>query len=161
MLCSLVSLPLAFQALGSVLPVGPRAAHAMMEIGAPVEVADSAATVARRAALAARWVQNEGFYQQADTKMMAEDFVFMGPVVGPLNAADYLGTLGVFKVYDAFPDISVSCSEFTQDPSEPNRFWGVIRVRGTHTAPLNLGSAKIPATGKQMVVGPQAAPAHS
>tara|TARA_B110000046_G_C12654003_1_gene257832 strand:+ start:376 stop:504 length:129 start_codon:yes stop_codon:yes gene_type:complete len=40
---------------------------------------------------------------------MSDDFVFMGPVVGPLNTQDYLGTLGVFKicakhsVYDYLP----------------------------------------------------------
>jgi hypothetical protein len=35
--------------------------------------------VARRAALAAEWIQNEGFYSPVKEEMMAEDFVFMGP----------------------------------------------------------------------------------
>ena len=53
---------------------------------------------------------NEGFYAPVKRSLMADDFVFMGPVVGPLNTIDYLGTLGVFKVYDAFPDLKVSSS---------------------------------------------------
>jgi len=112
--------------------------------------------VARRAALAAEWISNEGFYSPVKREMMADDFVFMGPVVGPLNAVDYLGTLGVFRVYDAFPDVQVDMAPFTQDPHDDKRFWSVIRVTGTHTGALDLGDAKIPPSGKQMRVGPQA-----
>jgi len=64
--------------------------------------------------------------------------------------------LGVFNVYEAFPDVSVSAAPFSQDPDEPNRFWSVIRVKGTHTGDLDLGSAKVPPTNNKMVVGPQA-----
>ena len=42
------------------------------------------------------------------------------------------------------------------DPAEPDRFWSVIRVTGTHTGEFNMGTAKVPPTGKKMVVGPQA-----
>ena len=112
--------------------------------------------VQRRAALAMEWIQNEGFYSPVKKELMAENFVFMGPIVGPLNTDDYLGTLGVFKIYDAFPDKVVSAAPFTQDPGNPNRFWSIIRVEGTHTGPLNVGSAIVPPTGNTMVVGPQA-----
>lgn len=112
--------------------------------------------VARRAALAAEWISNEGFYSPVKREMMADDFVFMGPVVGPLNTVDYLGTLGVFRVYDAFPDVQVDMAPFTQDPHENKRFWSIIRVTGTHTGDLDMGDAKIPPSGKQMLVGPQA-----
>ena len=76
--------------------------------------------------------------------------------MGPLNTKDYLGTLGIFKVYEAFPDVKVTAAPFTVDPGNPDRYWSVIRVEGTHTAPLNVGSALVPATGNKMVVGPQA-----
>ena len=112
--------------------------------------------VARRAALAAEWISNEGFYSPVKREMMADDFVFMGPVVGPLNTVDYLGTLGVFRVYDAFPDVQVDMAPFTQDPHENKRFWSIIRVTGTHMGDLDMGDAKIPPSGKQMLVGPQA-----
>lgn len=113
----------------------------------------------RRAVLAAEWVRNEGFYQpltESTRQLMSPEFVFMGPVVGPLNTQDYLGTLGVFKIYEAFEDLQMSVSPFTQDPSDSSRFWSVLRVEGTHTGTLNVGSAKVPPTGKRMVVGPQA-----
>lgn len=104
---------------------------------------------------AREFVLNEGFYSKAKEELMAEDFVFFGPVVGPLNKKDYLGTLGVFKIYDAFPDLKVSASKFVQDPADVRRFWGIIRVEGTHTSDLNMGSMKVAPTGKRMVVGPQ------
>ena len=58
--------------------------------------------------------------------------------MGPLNSVDYLGTLGVFKIYDAFSDLSVKAAPFTQDPGNPDRFWSVIRVTGTHTGDLDV-----------------------
>ena len=134
-----------------ILPVGlrtggPRARALRMD----------ATTLERRTALAREWVLNEGFYAPCKEELMSPDFVFMGPVVGPLNKVDYLGTLGVFRIYDAFPDIEVSAAPFTPDPVDPDRFWSVIRVTGTHTGELNVGSAKVPPTGNKMIVGPQA-----
>ena len=119
-------------------------------------ISGSPASSEKRMKLAREWVMNEGFYSPAKKELMSDDFVFMGPVVGPLNVQDYLGTLGVFKIYEAFPDVEVSAAPFTQDPAEPDRYWSVIRVTGTHTADLDVGSAKVPATGKSMIIGPQA-----
>jgi hypothetical protein len=70
--------------------------------------------------------------------------------------ADYAGTLEVFKVYKAFPDIKIDQSEWTQDPHDPLRYWGIMRVSGTHTGDLNLHSTVVTPTGKRMIVGPQA-----
>lgn len=111
---------------------------------------------AKRVRLAEEFVRNEGFYSPPKPELMSDDFVFMGPVVGPLNVKDFLGTVGTFKVYDAFPDLKVDLAPFTQDPVDPDRFWTIMRVAGTHTAPLNAGSQMIPATGKRMEIGPQA-----
>ena len=89
--------------------------------------------------------------------ILSDDFVFMGPIVGPLAKTDYLGTVGVFRVYDAFPDMRVRASDFSQDPIDSDRFWATIHVDGTNTgAPLDLGTATVPPTGKKMVAGPQA-----
>ena len=118
--------------------------------------ASSDSIVVQRAALAAEWIANEGFYSPVKRELMSDDFVFMGPVVGPLNTVDYLGTLGVFRIYDAFPDVQVDVAPFSQDPHEEGRFWSIIRVTGTHTGVLDLGSAQIPPSGKRMKVGPQA-----
>lgn len=129
-------------------------------VRAPRRAARTATAAASddRSALAAKWIANEGFYTPADTSMMADDFVFMGPVVGPLNTADYLGTLGVFRVYDAFPDLRLDIATPTQDPADPDRYWSVIRVQGgRHSGTLNLGGGvTVAATGNDMTVGPQA-----
>ena len=67
-----------------ILPVGlrtggPRARALRMD----------ATTLERRTALAREWVLNEGFYAPCKEELMSPDFVFMGPVVGPLNKVDY------------------------------------------------------------------------
>lgn len=75
--------------------------------------------------------------------------VFRGPVIGPLNKADYLQTLGTFRIYEAFPDISPNAFGFTVDPDDPLRVWFLVRNSGTNTGPLGLGlGIKWPASGK-------------
>ena len=137
-------------------PVGRTIPAVRMAAKGETRSGSSTELVARRASLAGEWISNEGFYSPVKREMMADDFVFMGPVVGPLNTVDYLGTLGVFRVYEAFPDVQVDMAPFTQDPQEEKRFWSIIRVTGTHTGVLNVGDAKIPPSGKRMIVGPQA-----
>ncbi|KAG5184241.1 hypothetical protein JKP88DRAFT_181384, partial [Tribonema minus] len=83
------------------------------------------------------------------------DCVFKGPIVGPLNKVDYCNTQAMFRIYRAFPDLEMEFSEFTVDPIEPMRYWGIMRVQGTQTGALNLGGLKVPANGNKMVVGPQ------
>lgn len=58
-------------------------------------------------------IQNKsGFYSPYDEDVFAEDFVFRGPFVGPLNKKDYLATMDAFGIYKAFPDISVNAWGF-------------------------------------------------
>eukprot|EP00958_Prasinococcus_capsulatus_P003965 scaffold370_cov289-Prasinococcus_capsulatus_cf.AAC.16 len=40
-------------------------------------------------------------------EMLAEDFQFVGPVVGPLGKEAFLRAFSSFDVYDAFPDLQV------------------------------------------------------
>ena len=47
--------------------------------------------------------EKSGFYSPYAADAFADDFVFRGPVIGPLNKADYLSTMDTFKVYKAFP----------------------------------------------------------
>jgi hypothetical protein len=109
------------------------------------------------AARAREWVLNDGFHQPAKLELMAKDFVWFGPIVGPLNKKDFLGTVGLFEVYKGFPDMQMALSEFTQDPSEPNRFWGILRLSGTHSGPQSAGTGQTFApTGDALDVGPQA-----
>ena len=45
--------------------------------------------------------EKSGFYSPYAADAFADDFVFRGPVIGPLNKADYLSTMDTFKVYMA------------------------------------------------------------
>ena len=87
------------------------------------------------AALAKEWVLNDGFHAPAKPSLMSDDFVWFGPLVGPLNKQDFIGTVSSFAVYEGFPDLKILLSEFTQDPVEKDRYWGILRLEGTHTQP--------------------------
>lgn len=80
-----------------------------------------------------------GFYSPPREDLLADDFVFRGPVVGPLNKQDYLDTLASFGVYTAYPDISPNAFGFTVDPENPLRVWFLVRNTGTNTGPFGLG----------------------
>ena len=45
--------------------------------------------------------EKSGFYSAADENAFSEEFIFRGPLVGPLTKADYLKNLGTFKIYEA------------------------------------------------------------
>ena len=67
-------------------------------------------------------------------------------------------TVSSFAVYEGFPDLKILLSEFTQDPVEKDRYWGILRLEGTHTQPLASGTGAPPykVTNKPLDVGPQA-----
>ena len=119
--------------------------------------AASALTPTELATKAREWVLNDGFHKPAKQELMADDFVWFGPIVGPLNKQDFLGTVGLFEVWEGFPDLDMKLSEFTQDPAEPNRFWAILRLSGTHTGVQKGGTGLDYApTGNVLDVGPQA-----
>ena len=72
---------------------------------------------------------------------LAADFIFRGPVIGPLNKADFCATLssvgGQNGIKDAFPDLEVNQFGFCADPTEPGRVWYMERPRGTFTGPFD------------------------
>jgi len=88
-------------------------------------------------------------------EMLAEDFEFAGPVVGPLSKAAYLKAVGGFDFKSAFPDFNPEFHHFRVDPFEPSRVWMTARGYGTNTlAGTNPLFNK--ATGKKYVNPPQA-----
>lgn len=98
-----------------------------------------------------------GFYSPYETDAFAEDFVFRGPVIGPLNKKDYLSTMDTFKVYRAFPDISPNAFGFAIDPMEERRVWFFVRNTGTNTGPFGLGyGLEAPPSGNAVVGVPEA-----
>lgn len=85
---------------------------------------------------AKKLMQNAGYFNQMDESLFAEDFIFRGPVIGPLNKEDYTEVLEYFSIYKAFPDIDPNCFGFSVDPDEPLRVWFQVRASGTYTKPL-------------------------
>lgn len=90
----------------------------------------------------------------ADHSVLAEDFQFVAPIVGPLSKAEFMGAFGSFKVKEAFPDLKDN-SWFQVDPLEPNRVWFFSRATGTQTGEMNFGT-KLAPTGKRVNMPPQA-----
>jgi hypothetical protein len=87
---------------------------------------------------------NKKYYDPNDpSNILAEDFVFRSPVIGPLNKYDYIDSLDYFRVYEAFPDINPNCYGFTTDPVEPLKVRFFVKATGTYQKPLGgfLGSS--------------------
>jgi len=70
------------------------------------------------------------------TDVLAHDFRFVAPVVGPLGKDEFIRIFGSFKLEDALPDLQENHWGFHVDPLEPNRVWWMSRPQGTHTGPL-------------------------
>jgi hypothetical protein len=80
---------------------------------------------------------------------LSPEFIFRGPVIGPLNKSDFVDTLTSISSYDkmglkdAFPDLESNAFGFTIDPIEKNRVWYFERPRGTF-----IGSFDHPVVGR-------------
>ncbi|CAE8623023.1 unnamed protein product [Polarella glacialis] len=55
--------------------------------------------------------------------LLAEDFQFLFPVVGPLPKEEFVDAFGGFKVKQVFPSACANYWNFSVDPMEPNRVW--------------------------------------
>mmetsp|Transcript_3765 Transcript_3765/g.12277 ORF Transcript_3765/g.12277 Transcript_3765/m.12277 type:complete len:210 (+) Transcript_3765:223-852(+) len=77
-----------------------------------------------------------------DKSMFAEDFEFMGPVVGPFGKDRYVEALESFDLRAAFPDINPRFCMFNCDPLEPGRVWLFSRTTGTFTGDFGGGMMK-------------------
>lgn len=96
-----------------------------------------------------------GFGTVSRPELFADDFVFRGPIIGPLCKKDYLFTLDTNKVYEAFPDLSSGAFGYTVDPIERNRVWFFTRYTGTNTGTITIGPITLPPTGKEIQSGPE------
>lgn len=103
----------------------------------PVQMADASHPLIQRANDII--YTKSGFYSESDASCFADDFVFRGPYIGPLNKADYLETMDTFGVYRALPDISPNAYGFSIDPQNPNRVWFMVRNTGTFAGEPGLG----------------------
>lgn len=90
-----------------------------------------------------------------DPNLLAEDFQFLFPVVGPLTKAQFVEAFTNFKVREAFPTASANFYNFKIDPLEPNRIWMMSRGAYEHLGTLCFGPTKFPPTGKRICLPPQ------
>jgi hypothetical protein len=79
-----------------------------------------------------------GFYSPPNESHFSKEFVFRGPVIGPLNKKDYLFTMGSLKVFEAFPDLKANAWGFSIDPENPNKVWYLVRNTGTFKNDITL-----------------------
>jgi len=86
---------------------------------------------------------NNGYDAYDTSSILAEDFVFRGPVIGPLTKWDYIEALDYFRIYETFPDINPNCYGFTVDIVEPLKVRFFVKATGTYQNPLGgfLGTA--------------------
>lgn len=78
--------------------------------------------------------------------MLADDFQFIGPVIGPFDRSTFAAQLTAINLTELYPDARVRFHHFRVDPFEPSRVWVTCRNIGT-----NLGTAPpliTEATGK-------------
>jgi hypothetical protein len=96
--------------------------------------------------------EQSGFYSPADESAFSDEFVFRGPIIGPLTKVDYLKTLDFFRIYEAVPDISPNAWGFSKDPLDPNRVWFMVRNSGTFSGKaLNVVKGfTVPSNGAEL-----------
>jgi len=90
----------------------------------------------------------------ADPDLLADDFKFYGPVVGPLPKDEFISAIGSVDMNTAFPDFQGEFYAFNVDPFEGDRVWYIARGRGTNTGPMMPFSPQ--ATEKSVENPPQA-----
>lgn len=88
--------------------------------------------------------------------ILAEDFVFRSPTIGPINKWDYIESVDYFRIYDAFPDISPNCYGFAVDLVDPLKVRFFVKASGTYQNKLGgfpgTAAAKLnPPDGRQYI----------
>lgn len=71
-----------------------------------------------------------------DPDLLADEFTFCGPFVGPLNKNEFLQEFSDFELRKAFPDLNENYSNFRVDPYDPYRVWYDVKATGTRTGVL-------------------------
>uniref|UniRef100_A0A7S3L5Z9 Uncharacterized protein n=1 Tax=Amphora coffeiformis TaxID=265554 RepID=A0A7S3L5Z9_9STRA len=86
------------------------------------------------------------------TEYYDKDYIFRGPIVGPINREDLVRTNSLFGLDKSFPDLKRQPFGFAVDPENPFRVVFFERWVGTHTGELDLlGILKAPPTGNKSV----------
>ena len=90
-----------------------------------------------------------------DPDLLADDFRFEGPVVGPLSKGEFVRAIGGVDFRTAFPGWTPQFYGFHVDPLEPraDRVWYTARGRGVNSGPLPPFAPQ--ATGIEVINPPQ------
>ncbi len=99
----------------------------------------------------AKGVLNSEFGSQ-DPDLLADEFTFCGPFIGPLKKDDFVKQISDFNLKAAFPDLDEGYSNFRVDPYDPYRIWFDAKGTGTRTGAL----AGVEANGAKYVGPPEA-----
>ena len=86
-----------------------------------------------------------------DPSILAQDFEFCAPFVGPIGKDEYVGALKSFDLLTAFPDMDQQYYNIHCDPFDHDRVWWSTRPTATHTGNL---FGKEP-TGNRLELPPQ------
>jgi len=78
------------------------------------------------------------------------DYVFRGPIIGPITYKEVQRTQKGFQITDAYPDLETRPFGFTIDPDNPYRCYFMERWEGTNTGPLQIGPITLPPTDNQV-----------
>lgn len=83
----------------------------------------------------------------------ATDYVFRGPIVGPLTRPDLLTTNNAFGIDTSFPDLERQPFGHAIDPENPFRVLYFERWKATHTGDFSLEGIPLtaPATGNRSI----------
>ncbi|CAD7946304.1 unnamed protein product [Amoebophrya sp. A25] len=89
--------------------------------------------------------------------LLAEDFRFVFPVVGPLSKREFVEAFSSFQVRNTFPQLRGNFFGFQVDPLEPDRVWFFSRGDMLQTGPLKLpglGCTLVKANSSKRVLTP-------
>jgi len=86
------------------------------------------------------------------TDYYSEDYIFRGPIVGPINRKDLVETNTGFGLDKAFPDLDRQPFGFAADPENPFRVLFFERWKATHTGEFSFnGLPALPVTGNRSI----------
>jgi hypothetical protein len=92
-----------------------------------------------------------------EPSLLAPDYQFAGPVVGPLGKEEFVNALKSFSLKSLLPDLITKSYCFEVDSYDPERVWAISRGSGTQTGELVLGGKVLgPATGNPYQGAPEA-----
>jgi len=81
-----------------------------------------------------------------------EDYVFRGPIIGPITQQEVKRTQKGFQITDAYPDLETRPFGFSIDPDNPYRCYYMERWEGTNTGELQVGPITMPPTNNQVQI---------